>query len=230
MKTMKLLFQRNLPLVVKSDGWWILDTGSPITISRDGKGPEGFGEKPAFRHGPRFDLDEIGRKLAGLKDTSIIRGLIGMDLLDGKVIQVDWDNGELKFPTYVVHDLDGPDWVEFSNHKALGLVPTGLRTVKAWIGGLENNALIDTGAQISYLNHRPTAVHPCGKVWDYMPGKGSWETDLFQIGTRVAGNDLMVKYGVTQVGFEAILGADLFRQRKVTLDYNLNRMLVQDYE
>ncbi len=136
--------------VVRLSGkYYIVDTGSPCSFSYDGPGEIGIGGRsfrisaaPANVH--KSMLDEL--------TGGDVNGLIGTDILGKTGLTVDRATGSLDFTAPEGEPGDGHTLISFEYSNGL------LVTDDLILGRPLKNAIIDTGAVISYAAPGPAAL------------------------------------------------------------------------
>jgi hypothetical protein len=177
-----LHFQAGHLFLEVDDEWWIVDTGAPTSFGTNSRivlaGQE-FSVAPNFLVVDASQLSEY----ISMECT----GLLGMDILGKFDLLLDPANqilevsaGELEFEGEVV-SLENL---------------MGLPVVTAQIEGRPYRMVFDTGAQISYFQHQSLREFPQeGKMTDFYPGFGQFETDIHIVEAEVGGLAFTLRCG-----------------------------------
>lgn len=200
---------------------WLLDTGAPSS----------FGASPALRVcGVEFRLPSAylgltADALAGFVGGPCA-GLIGGDVLGSLDLILDVPGGTLGVSRdELVHD-----------GRVVRTDPfMGIPIVTATVGGEDHRMFFDTGAQVSYLQDEALARHPgAGRVADFYPGFGRFETDTHELPVTLGGVAFRVRCGtlpgllgmtLMMASATGILGNEILRGR-VAGYFPRRRMLV----
>ena len=209
-------------LIMKCSGKDVLlDTGSPWTLG-SGETLEFMGRTVSCESGvSMYTIDSV-RQLLG-RDIDV---LMGMNVFNGMCMLVDLTAGEVTFS-------DEPLTLENAVTTSLER-PNNLVTIRAEVSGMPVNLVVDTGAQLSYLNDQYIAgLNPIGTHEDFHPLMDRYEVPIYGLPVKIAGRDLDVVWGgstpgvsalISQVGADGVLGYDLFKQGKVVLDFITNTL------
>lgn len=199
----------------------LLDTGSPWTLG-SGETLEFMGKTVyCEKGGQMYNIDSV-RQLLG-RDIDV---LMGMNVLDGMCMLVDLTADEVTFS-------DEPLTLE--NAVTIFLErPNNFVTIRAEVSGMPVNLVVDTGAQLSYLNGQYIAgLDPIGTHKDFHPLMGHYEVPIYGMPVNIAGRDLDVVWGeatpgvsalISPIGADGVLGYDLFKQGKVMFDFITNTL------
>lgn len=215
--TYKLSIEKKHPIIITDEGMRLLvDTGSPITMSRP------FRLCGKLMHGGPIFVDDI-RRLSKLN----INGILGLDVLEKYHVVIDYPNQQIVF-----------------SNKPLGIKGERL-PINRWLGtigfsahinGHLRNALLDTGAPISYVNADLVEGYEIvGNDKDFYPGFGTFDVELRNVALRIGNAEEMeIKAGVlpgalaiaaTVVG-QAIIGYDLLSKAQVELDFEKGFIII----
>jgi Ca-activated chloride channel family protein len=210
----------------------VLDTGSPVSF---GRGPlQVLGQvhdlPPQF--GP-FTIDDIGRALNGPIDA-----LVGGDILSGCQWLLDTQGGRL----LAVRGELACDGITLRTPTVAG-VPTA----SVAFDGRDGRAVLATGARISYADAAFLALgqshglgqsqvrQPVGRMRDFHPMLGAFETDVFELPAAIAGQRFTARVGVLPPGLQQaialtgahwIVGMDVLGQFPFVLDAGHGRMKI----
>lgn len=209
-------------LIMKCSGKDVLlDTGSPWTLGNGETLELMGGTVSCERGGPTYNINSV-RQLLG-RDIDV---LMGMNVLDGKCMLVDLTAGKVTFS-------DEPLTLENAVTVSLER-PSNHATIQAQVSGMPVNLVVDTGAQLSYLNDQYIAgQESIGTRNDFHPNLGHYEVPIYGVPVNIAGRDLDVVWGkatpgvsalISQVSADGVLGYDLFKQGKVVLDFITNTL------
>jgi len=180
-------------LFVELDGrLWLFDTGAPAS----------FGELHNLTLvGNHYSLDDnyMGLTAKKLREFTGVQcaGLLGADILGNFDHIIDCNKGIIKIAT---------DEIEY-NGRALNLSSfMGIPILTACIAGHEYRLFFDTGAQISYFQDGSLQdFPPSGKVTDFYPGFGQFETYTYQVDISLDDVDFTLRCGA----LPSLLGATL---------------------
>ncbi len=128
------------------EGFFFVDTGSPVTFGRTGTATYGGTQVSIPRQCGQLEIGALyGLRLEEQIGRSI-DGLIGMDLMSTAPVLWDGPAGE----AVVGHDAPGPEASIIHAPLVLGAVPV----VEAIVEGRPMRMLFDTGAQYGYMTER----------------------------------------------------------------------------
>jgi hypothetical protein len=124
-------------------------------------------------------------------------GLLGADILNRFDYLIDTAGGRLTISTNeLAHDGQNVLLDEFM----------GIPIVTASVSGSDYRMFFDTGAQISYLQEESLAEFPpAGRVTDFYPGVGQFETDTHEVPITIGGVAFTLRCG----SLPGLLGATL---------------------
>ena len=158
-------------VIIVDDGLrFLLDTGSPVTISNHSTvSLFGVLVNPHQNIMGHTSIDDINRYIPNAN----LDGLIGVDVLNKVNFSISLSNKLIKLSPIINQD----DYHEFDLSYFMGIP-----IVIAMICGQEIKFFLDTGAKISYLNSSfTTDQDPIRVEQDFYPGFGGFETNIFQI-------------------------------------------------
>ncbi len=161
---------------------FLLDTGSPTTFSS---------VRPLTIDGRRFPVDE---SFSGVRPQDVsdlvglqVSGLLGVDVLNEFDIIMDIPGGTIAFSTQPL-DFGG----EVVDLKMVMNLPT----VLVQVGETALSVLLDTGAQISYLEDELLAnCEPAGCVGDFHPIVGRFTTRTYRADIHLGSRSMTVRCG-----------------------------------
>lgn len=200
----------------------VMDTGSPLSI---GESPFDLGDR---RCRPRADF--MGARVA---DLSRMAGfpfdlLLGMDAMRGYDARIRWAERLVEFGEQLPAAGRELPLGDFQGIPLIGLEVDGRRV----------RALLDTGAQLSYLS--PMAVRgrsPAGRRGDFFPTIGRFQTDVYEVPVRVADVGRALSFGVLPeelrreldpflraAGAEAVVGTELFASLDCLLSWQRGKV------
>ena len=194
----------------------LIDTGSPKTIGK-GQTLEFMG-KSIYCHKSLmgFSFSDVTELLG--RD---IDALIGMDVLGDLCMLVDCAAGEVTFSN---------ESLNINPAVTLPLQVSSFGVVtEAKVSGKHANLIIDTGAQLSYIN-KPyvTGMQSIGQREDFHPFMGRYMVQVYNLTFNLAGRALEVECGasptevaslISLINADGVLGYDLFLNQKVILDF-----------
>lgn len=190
---------------------WLFDTGAPTSFGDGGS---------VTLAGERFELDGdyMGLSAATLSGYVGVQchGLLGADVLGCFDHLVDCPGGRLSVSR---------EELAHSGH----LVPLeefmGIPIVSTEISGRESRMFFDTGAQVSYWQDNSLPGYPAaGRIPDFYPGVGAFETDTYQVPVSLENIDFTVRCGrlpallgatLMMAGTNGILGNEILADRAV---------------
>lgn len=208
-------------LIINENGKDILvDTGSPVTLSRDGEFQFMEECRQASTNADGQTVDDIGQLMGYPLDV-----LLGMDILSDLSVFVNFKHKQVIFSDKVFcHD----GFSKLPMRKSvLGAISVQL-TVK---DGLMNFAL-DTGAKISYVDDKCTSSEvPVENRDDFSPFVGHYSTPIYDMQAMVGDVSFPVKFGtlphslsapLKMMGLDGVIGYDLFAAFTVIMDFKRN--------
>lgn len=209
--TYKLSIEKKHPIIITDEGMRLLvDTGSPITMARPF---ELCGH--LMTGGPTALVGTI-RNLSGLN----VDGLIGLDILKRYHVVIDYPNGQILFSKQPI----GIRGERLPMNRMLGTIG-----FDADINGRPCKVILDTGAQISYVNaDLVEGDEPVGHDTDFYPALGSFDVELHKVALGIGdAGGMVITAGVlpglleclTSFIGQSIIGYDLLSKAQVELDF-----------
>ncbi len=211
------------------DRYFIVDTGSPVSFNYAGIVSLDIEDKT-------FDVSRtpVCAKADADRLTGIdISGIIGTDILKKTGLTVDLENGTLEFSA----EADGADdYARLSFDYFMGHY---LVTDDVYLGQRLNNAIIDTGAPVSYISSRLAPMfEPTGETYsDISPSFGMLQGEYLrgEMVLRSPSHEVKrpVKLGMMpelldMFGmFDAILGVMAVTDKKIIFDFSNRELLVK---
>jgi hypothetical protein len=107
--------------------------------------------------------------------------------------------------------LDHPDFSKDDVSLPMTVNALSGYMIKLEINGKLGNFIMDTGAQINYINSKFTDIssYKTSNIFnDYNPIFGHFETSIYNIPTNIDGNILNMQYGLLPSQYEDLIGAD----------------------
>lgn len=223
----------------------LVDTGSPVTIERQGPSiadmlgglMSGLGMDQGLRNhvlgqlgtvrgqaiAAELGLSEKNRPLVDLDEVSgkvgrTICKLLGTDGMMAGPVLIDYRNNRIEF--------DYSDDEEFPHELPCRML-AGIPVVTIRVAGAKHWMFLDTGAPTSYISSAITAgMTPTGSIPDFHPQVGEFSVNTFELETEIADFKGTVTYGnlpprlaqYEQVGCDGIIGYDLFSRFATLLD------------
>lgn len=190
---------------------WLVDTGAPTS----------FGTSRALTlAGESFDLEQ---SMLGLNAEVLsgyvgvpCAGLLGADVLNHFDHLIDVPGGTLTLST---------DSIAHEGETLPVELFMGIPVVTARVGDRTHRMFFDTGAQVSYLQHEALASYPpAGKVTDFYPGVGRFETDTHQVPVALGARTFSLRCGrlpmllgmtLMMAGTEGIIGNVVLQDRQL---------------
>lgn len=217
--TLPMFAEQGHIMVHLDDGTALIDTGSPFS----------FSTIPVVFAGIRYNLPQHFPGNISPAMLSSLLGFridccIGTDILTQAAIRIRWHeqcidigddlpDGEVKLPLQTLH---------------------GCPAFPVSIGDTQTNALLDTGANLSYVD--PILVEglqPIGHKEDVHPMSGSFITPIYPLDTSVATGVVTLQYGVLpdilrqplqlflqEIDGRVLIGTELFRHFDCTIAWN----------
>lgn len=210
MTELPLRFIQDHPFLEIGGALWLFDTGAPTS----------FGGIPMLDlDDKRFNLESgcLGLTAKALSDLVSVDcvGLLGADILGCFDWILDAPNGNACLSPAEELRHDGTA-LEISEFMGIPIVPVE-------INGSRYPMFFDTGAQLSYFQDESlTTFPPAGRITDFYPGIGRFETDTFDVPVQLANcsftlccGTLPELLGLTLMmgGTEGIVGNSVMRER-----------------
>lgn len=195
----------------------LIDTGAPITFGTSNLEFCGKNYTPSekfFGH----TTDDLSR-LSGIK----IDFLIGNDLLSKQKMRIRWKEGFIDFG----NDIEMGDNIQKYNN-FMGSIVFPIK-----ISDKDTNAILDTGAFISYISDDlVTGMEKIKTVEDFHPLAGNYKTDVYKIPVNMNGRSIDMHFGVLPdqlklmtffifdiTNSSAVVGTEIFEHFDCTLDW-----------
>jgi len=211
--------QKHLYLSLE-DQLWLFDTGAPQSF--------GEGEKLAIL-GKEFP---IASSFMGLDANKVsehagveMQGLLGADIINHFDYRIDVQNESIEI---------SEDSIELGQSPLQIKEFMGIPILTAEIGEAEYSMFFDSGAQYSYFqDDELSSFPPLGKVSDFYPGVGPFETDTFSVPMTIGSVDISTQCGklpdllamtLSMADTSGIIGNELPLDRVVT--YSPKRNLI----
>ena len=191
----------------------LLDTGAPTSVGKD-----------SIMLGERIysvQSNYMGVTIEYLSEQigSPIDGLIGADIIREFVLSIN--------PYEEEHVVTfGEELLEFPFITRLDDF-MGIPIVEIMVNGVKIRAFLDTGAQLSYIEPEITKeISPSGQQEDFYPGLGKFTSDVFELKTTIAGEQLQLTYGhlptllqmtLMMAGTKGIIGTELFNSYRCSI-------------
>ncbi len=228
---MKLFLQNKHPVVSFPEGDFLVDTGSPISFN--------YLDIPVIeidgRKHPFSQIVACPKETADALTGGDIAGLIGMDILKKTGLTIDYENKTLDFSC-------GMDEIDPENAASLSFdffMGAYMVTSDVTAGRRLKNAIIDTGAPVSYISARLTSLfEPTGESYeDFSPEygvlRGEYRKGTLELNTDSGKRSRSVKLGVMpqlldMFGvFDAILGISTLTDKRIVFDFNNRTIRVE---
>jgi hypothetical protein len=190
---------------------WLVDTGAPAS----------FASSPALDlAGERFSFVDSymgfdAGALSGFVGVNCA-GLLGANVLGHFDLIFDVPNGSVTISTSYLPAVGRGVPLE----EVMGIPAVSVR-----IGDAYYRMFLDTGAPISYFQHDSLPEFPAaGRVTDFYPGIGQFETDTYTVDSRIRGVRFSLRSGklpgplaanLMMKGIEGIVGNAIFGNRRV---------------
>lgn len=232
MITMKLTYENSHLFLHTAHGKWLVDTGAPnsmspsrsLTLKQDG-----------YRRVFEVPSQYMGLSIAGLSDLVGVEfdGLLGTDILNE--FDIIWD---ITAETMILSETEmDPRAIGFQGHELeLGNI-LGIPTLQATIAGQHHTMFFDTGATYSYLNEcPPNRLLPVKEVEDFLPGFGTFTTDLREISIQMDRATYSLQTGelptlismsLSLAGSDGIIGNEIMTHRRLGYFPRRHSMLLE---
>ena len=208
-------------LIFENNGQKILlDTGSPVTISRNNT-LEFMDMEHSCVTSMGVDIEKISDLLGYRIDT-----LLGLDILRKYYIEIDYKNKKV---TFYNEATSFDSQIEVPITGKMGTICMELETQ-----GHTLDVAIDTGAKISYINNRYTENKNSIDVRDdFHPIIGNFQTPIYEMEGSVGGKTFPIEFGVLpdiysntleMIGISGVIGFDLFNSFTAYIDLTNNKM------
>lgn len=214
MSTYALQFRSNL-MFLEHDGLWLLDTGSPYSISsRTGTIRLDGIEYPLQPRLPGFAIEDLA-SVIGFEAA----GLLGGDILN----RFDW-----------IFDLPGQSVTvsarELDLHGERIPIETffSVPAISATVREEPIRALLDTGAELSYFSPRLLEGYAIGEQFrDFNPYLGWFDVDLHEVPAQIGDSHFTLRSGAVRdnirilamtlqlAGASGLIGNQIFHRRRV---------------
>ena len=202
------------------DQLWLFDTGAPQSFGEGEKLSILGREFPVASSFMGLDANKVSEH-AGVK----MQGLLGADIINHFDYQIDVQNESIEISEDEIEMGESPLQIkEFM----------GIPILTAEIGGAEYSMFFDSGAQYSYFQGDDLSSFPSlGKVSDFYPGVGPFETDTFSVPMTIGSVDISTQCGklpdllamtLSMADTSGIIGNELLLDRVVT--YSPKRNLI----
>jgi len=216
--------EHGIPVVTMAGARLILDTGSPVSFARNGSIALGGSEHQVPVDWWAGSPDSLGELLGAPID-----GLLGCDLLAGRILDLDCRAG----CAHVTSDDASPTtpcWL--ANAISLPFSMTkGVPVAQISINGRRKSAAVDTGAAVCFAASPLLAgTSPIDRHRDFHPGFGRFETDLHFASIGLGRGARLFDVAVAAappaldpllkgLGLQVILGGDLLMGSEVLFDF-----------
>jgi hypothetical protein len=213
------LLQKHLYLSL-GDELWLFDTGAPQSFGEGEKLSIMGKEFPLASSFMGLDANKVSEH-AGVQ----MQGLLGADIINHFDYQIDVQNESIEISEDSIEMGESPLQIkEFM----------GIPILTAEIGGTEYSMFFDSGAQYSYFQEDELSSFPSlGKVSDFYPGVGPFETDTFSVPMTIGSVGIPTQCGklpdllamtLSMADTSGIIGNELLINRVVT--YSPKRNLI----
>lgn len=206
---------KNHLLFKSDDKIFLLDTGTPSTVSSNGQ---------LFFLDERLSVqkDYLGfttDKLSEYVGTKI-DVLLGGDILSNLSILINVKLGKVSF---------SKESVEKEGEKFSFEVFMGIPIISFNFNDKSCRGFLDTGAALSYIKVNMTnGLKSAGNKTDFYPGYGQFTTQTYQIPIQVSGRQFSVIFGnlpsilettLMMAGVDGIIGFDFFNSFNILMNY-----------
>lgn len=194
------------------DQLWLFDTGAPQSFAEGEKLSILEKEFPIASSFMGLDANKVSEH-AGVE----MQGLLGADIINHFDYQIDVQNESNEI---------SQDSIEMGQSPLQIKEFMGIPILTAEIGGAEYSMFFDSGAQYSYFQGDDLSSFPSlGKVSDFYPGVGPFETDTFSVPMKISSVDISTQCGklpdllamtLSMADTSGIIGNELLLERVVT--------------
>ena len=209
MATLPLLLRNEHLFVETAGGLWLVDTGAPTSF---GPALTVAGEQFRLRNSSLGLTAETLSEFVGVECV----GLLGADVLGRFDTVLDLPNGRVTISTdQLAH---GGVAVRLDEWMGIPIVGVAIR-------GVAYRMFLDTGAQVSYFQHETLTSFPAiGRVTDFYPGFGKFETETYAVDLRLGGFEFTLHCGqlpgllgatLLVAGTHGVIGNHVVRDRQV---------------
>jgi hypothetical protein len=232
MIAMKLTYEKSHLFMHTTHEKWMVDTGAPSSISRSKNLTL---NQDGYQRVFEVQSNHMGLSIANLTDLVGVKfdGLLGTDILNE--FDIIWDIAA-ETMTLTEAEMD-PRAIGFQgNELELGNI-LGIPTLHATIAGQHHTMFFDTGAPYSYLNEcPPSRLLPVKEVEDFLPGFGTFTTDLREISIQMnqASYSLqtgelptLISMSLSLAGSDGIIGNEIMTNRRLGYFPRRNTMLLE---
>ena len=220
MSMLELKFlERHLYLSL-GDQLWLFDTGAPQSFGEGGKLSILGKEFPVASSFMGLDANKVSEH-AGVQ----MQGLLGADIINHFDYRIDVQSESIEISVDEIEMGESPLQI-----KEFMRIPI----ITAEIGGAQYSMFFDSGAQYSYFQEDDLSSFPSlGKVSDFYPGVGPFETDTFSVPMKISSVDISTQCGklpdllamtLSMANTSGIIGNELLLDRVVT--YSPKRNLI----
>ena len=194
------------------DQLWLFDTGAPQSFGEGGELSILGREFPVASNFMGLDANKVSEH-AGVQ----MQGLLGADVINHFDYQIDVQNESIEI---------SEDEIEMGEPSLQIKEFMAIPILTAEIGGAEYSMFFDSGAQYSYFQEDELSSFPSlGKVSDFYPGVGPFETDTFSVPMTIGSVDIPTQCGklpdllamtLSMADTSGIIGNELLIDRVVT--------------
>ena len=201
-------------ILISNNGRYLIDTGSPVTISNSEK-------IEIFNTNYKTSTNYLGLTVESLSNSlgTNIDALIGGDVLKDHIFKIDFKN-----KLFII--LDEID----ANNQSIDIdLFMDIPIIEIEINGNRIRTFLDTGAKISYINSAYVKnLKPIDNREDFYPTIGSFETDIYEFEIIFNDSKMELTFGVLPTQLEqtlsfgntnGIIGNDIFLYYCMTFDY-----------
>ena len=221
MKTFQLQIFKGHPIIQDGDNIILIDTGAPSTIHVSDELNFLSEDFSCTSNYMGLTASKLSEHL-GMQVTT----LLGTDVLSKYKILLDYRNLQVSF---------SKDEIPFEGTEIVISNFMGIPIIELEVNSQPLKFFLDTGAKLSYLSEDFTNGYASvGTEEDFYPGVGQFETECFEIQTRLGSIDFSVRYGnlpfMLQMtlmlgGTDGIIGFDFFNSFRVMFDLGHEKLL-----
>ena len=208
---MDILIHKRHALLADTNGYIIVDTGSPASFHKDGSITINGQQHACAQSILMMSYDDLSQQL----ELPIV-GLLGMDIMGQYDVLFDYPNSRIEF------DYQGSQGISLNAQ-----IVMGIPTIPITIEGELMQCFLDSGAPTSYVNsHLTKHLSAIETREDFYPEIGTFSTPIYALSAQVADLSFDAQFGNLPFLMEAslslansngIIGYDLFSRCSILI-------------